>query len=125
MGCCQASSIVKEMEVAINKDENLTQGPDLTIKSNINDDKEDIIIDEGTLFSDDVNEIITFRTHRNDIDPYNREQLFAAAQYVSKNAIHKLLERKKAEKRMLKLKTIEFDAEAMLQSAFLSKITDL
>ncbi|CAG9325766.1 unnamed protein product [Blepharisma stoltei] len=121
MGCCQAG--IQELELAFGKEANPSKNSVFSLNAQMGDDKEDIVITEANLFCDDRDEVVTFRTHRNDIDPFNREELEEAARSVSAHAIFKLMERKKEEKRMQKLKTIKFDTASIIQSAFLSKIT--
>lgn len=104
MGCIQdTTSKGFDIDVEMTKDKG-SKNVVLAIPA-FNEDlgDEEVKIDERQLFSE-TNEVITFRTKRNDIEPLPRDQILVQALLISQQAVSKLDQRKREQRGQEKLK---------------------
>lgn len=117
MGCCQPTSFI-EPDLMLLKDHKPGKNATFSFNDELDQNMEEVVVNESDLFNDDKNKVHTFRTKRNDIEPFNREELLEVAMSISNHAIYKLMKRKKKELKETKSHTIDIDTTAILKNAF-------
>ena len=91
MGCMD-SVLMPDAEVMLHR-ENVGKGA-IIIAKELDSDTEEIKLDENALCDDSRTEPIIFTTASNDISSISKSQLITQTNYISKQAVQKLLERK-------------------------------